>query len=83
MAVIKKRADFYNSDEGVRAATELHTMVSDSVYMTTPTYSANSTLYPDNSVTFVEKHMKFLSEHQDVNISQYMSNLRLMTRIRR
>lgn len=83
MPTIKKRADFYTSEEGQLVATELGTMVSDSVYMTTPTYSANSTLYPDNVITFVEKHMKFLSEHQEVNISQYMSNLRLMSRIRR
>ena len=83
MPTIKKRADFYKSEEGEQVATELRTMVSDSIYMTTPTYSANTTLYPGNVVTFVEKHMKFLSEHQEVNITQYMSNLRLMSRIRR
>lgn len=83
MPTIKKRADFYKSEEGEQVATELRTMVSDSIYMTTPTYSANSTLYPDNQVSFVEKHMKFLSEHQEVNINQYLSNLRLMSRIRR
>lgn len=83
MPTPKKRADFYESEDGERVREALSTMVSDSIYMTNATYSANSALYPDNLVTFVEKHMKFLSEHQEVNINQYLSNLRLMSRIRR
>lgn len=44
-------------------------------------YSANSTLYPDNQIPFVEKHIAYLMDHPKVDYSQYLANLRLMLKI--
>jgi hypothetical protein len=55
-------------------------MVENGAYHTVSSYSANATNYPDHVISFVDKHMKYLSEHQAVNVDHYLSNLRLMTR---
>jgi hypothetical protein len=60
----------------------LRLMENDLTYQTDSGYSSNESLYPDNNITFVEKHMNYLTEHRNVNPEQYLSNLRLMTRIR-
>jgi len=46
-------------------------------------YSANSELYPDNQIPFVEKHIAYLMSHPKVVPEQYLSNLRLMLKVRR
>jgi hypothetical protein len=60
----------------------LHSMELDSTYKTDSGYSSNEDLYPDNNIPFIEKHVHYLREHRNVNPEQYLSNLRLMTRIR-
>jgi hypothetical protein len=60
----------------------LAVMEKDLTYQTDSGYSSNESLYPDNNVPFIEKHMNYLAEHKNVNPEQYLSNLRLMTRIR-
>lgn len=40
-------------------------------------YTANTKLYPDSQVPFVEKHIAYLMEHPGLNPEQYLSNLRL------
>lgn len=42
------------------------------------TYSANTDLYPDNQMPFVDKHYDYLLKHPDVDPDQYLANLRLM-----
>lgn len=79
----KKRVDFYNSAEGVETKQALQAMLSDTNYHTSATYSANSELHEDNLISFVEKHMTYLDQHPTVDARSYVSNLRLMTRIRR
>jgi hypothetical protein len=43
--------------------------------------------YPDNTVDgklgFVDKHLKYLSTHKLVSLTGYISNLKLMTRIKK
>jgi len=46
-------------------------------------YSANSDLYPDNQIPFVEKHLAYLMDHPKVDYTQYLANLRLMLKVRR
>jgi hypothetical protein len=60
----------------------LRTMEQDDAYYTESSYCANSTLYPDNRMPFVAKHLAYLKSHGSVNPEQYISNLKLMTRIR-
>jgi hypothetical protein len=82
MSTFKKRINFPESEEGIRTKQELRLMVTDMSYTTESGYNANVLLYPDNDISFVDKHMRYLSEHQNVNPQQYLSNLRLMTRVR-
>lgn len=45
-------------------------------------YSANSELYPDGQIPFVDKHIAYLMDHPRVDYNQYLSNLRLMLKVR-
>ena len=75
-AVIKRLAD-----GEVRQKLEL--MELDPVLNTAATYSANTTLYPDHQIPFVDKHIAYLMTHPKVDCTQYLANLRLMLKIRR
>lgn len=82
MPVIKKRTNFAISEEGIATKQMLQSMEADAGFNTTGGYSADTSTYPDNKIPFVDKHMKYLSEHQAVDLQHYLSNLRLMTRIK-
>ncbi len=82
MSSFKKKINFFESEEGKKTKQALVKMASDNGYTTESSYNANELLYPGNDMTFVEKHMHYLSVHQKVNPEQYLSNLRLMTRVR-
>lgn len=76
-----KKSSFNNEQEIADTRALLLAMVEDGGFNTTGSYSANSTLYPDNVIPFVDKHIQYLSTHT-LNPHQYLSNLRLMTKIR-
>lgn len=48
-------------------------------YNTASTYSPTA---HEGNLTFIEKHMDYLSTHLNVDTSQYVSNLRLITKVR-
>lgn len=79
---IKRRNDFVSSELGIEAIGLLKAMILDTSYNTNPSYSINTELYPDNLMPFFDKHVEFLSNHNEINPLLYISNLRLMTRIR-
>ncbi|HMS49906.1 MAG TPA: hypothetical protein PKA02_00505 [Candidatus Saccharibacteria bacterium] len=82
MPVLKKRVNFTESAEGIWARQTLERLVADSAYNTDSTYSTDAELYPGNLIPFVEKHMNNLNSHPDLDATQYIANIRLMTRIR-
>lgn len=82
MALTKKRSNFFDSQEGLETKEALAEMHANKGYNTNSDYSTNQDKYPDNRIPFVDKHMKYLSENQSINIKHYLSNLRLMTRIK-
>lgn len=45
-------------------------------------YSPTAIDWPDNFVPFVEHHLAYLRDHKHVNPEHYLSNLRLMLKIR-
>ena len=83
MPTYKKKIDFITSDEGIITAELLRLMVLDEAFATEPSFSADSQTYPDNLIPFIDKHMMYLRSHPNTNPIQYISNLRLMTRLRR
>ncbi len=82
MPTLKKKINFLESEEGARFKQALRLMASDSSYNTDSSYIANGTEYPDNLIPFVDKHMNYLNTHPSIDPDQYLSNLRLMMRIR-
>lgn len=82
MPTIRRKSDFFDSEEGIRVRQALIDMESDNDFNTEAGYSANTEVYANNRIPFVDKHMKYLSENQAVDLNQYLSNLRLMTRIK-
>lgn len=78
----KKRPNFFESAEGLAIKETLMAMAADVTYHTLSTYSANGLLYPDNQISFVDKHMEYLRTHPATDPQHYLSNLRLMTRIK-
>lgn len=77
-----KKVNFYDTEEAASAKKKLLVMVDDTTYNTESSYSANLDTYPDNRIPFVDKHMSYLKAHPAIQPDQYISNLRLMTRIR-
>ena len=82
MSTGTKKNSFFNAEERAKIEETLRLMATDLAYNTKSSYSANSDLHPDNLVNFVDKHMSYLTSHPSVDPNHYVSNLRLMTRIR-
>lgn len=82
MAKHKRASDFFETAEGIAFTEKLKHMAQDPAFHTPATYSSNSDLHPDNTVSFVEKHSNYIQKHPKVDPQQYLSNLRVMTRVR-
>lgn len=82
MSANSKRIDFLATEEGIVFIQSLRGMMSDATYNTQAGYSSNKELYPDNSIPFDEQHVEYIASHPAVNPQHYLSNLRIMTRIR-
>ena len=76
MVLSGKAQKFLASSQASEVRRELEHMVNDSRYNTRSTYSSLAQGY----VPFVDKHIKYLSLHLDIDPAQYLSNLKLMTR---
>jgi len=79
-AKTQRAQEFLQSEEGVAAYDELLKMVGDTSYNTTSTFSPAA---ENGNLLFVDKHMNYLCTHLGVNTNQYLSNLRLITKVRR
>lgn len=67
---------FSESERGVLLREELMKMTQSEDYNTLTSYS---TVDP-NGMSFVEKHMKYMSQYPSLNCEQYISNLKLMSK---
>lgn len=83
MVASQKTRDFLSSKIGLETREKLRAMQSDATFSTADSYTPNTTMYPDNVLSFVDKHMDYLSTHLEVNVQTYLANLRLKTRVRR
>ncbi len=82
MAAPKTRKDFLMSEEGKVIKLKLQDMTIDNQYNTPPSYNSNAVLYPDNLISFVDKHMNYLISHPTLEAGQYIANVKLITRVR-
>lgn len=70
---------FLDSAEATEIRDILEGMMGDPEFNTKAMYSPAA----GGEVPFVEKHLEYLSQHTALNVSHYLSNLRLMTRVRK
>jgi hypothetical protein len=68
---------FFNSEEGMELRSELVRMTQSDEFATRTMYSTND----KDGLTFVDKHMRYMSLYPALNRQQYISNLKLMTKI--
>lgn len=68
---------FLDSDEAVTLREELLKMVDDPCFNTNSTYTTDSS----DRLLFVDKHMNYMSKYSNINPRQYLSNLKMKTRI--
>lgn len=80
MSFISKKQDYFDTPEGLEVKEILKSMSTDENYTTRASYSPNTEQYSDNLIPFIDKHMSYLRRHPQVNPTQYISNLRLLTR---
>ncbi len=73
---------FLQTDEGKAFQQKLQAMMEDETFTTTSSYNPNAEIYPDHSMSFVDKHIAYLCAHPGITPEQYLSNLRLKTRRR-
>ncbi len=83
MAAINKNNNFVNSEIGIDARQKLMALMRDELHNTPSTYSSNTEVYPDSLIPFVDKHMEYLRVHPNIDPQQYISNLRLMSKIKK
>lgn len=67
---------FFESDHGKQLREQLIVMAKDEAYNTRTMYSTQDA----NGLSFVEKHMKYMSQYPNLNCDQYVLNLKLMTK---
>ncbi len=79
LRINSRQQAFFDSEVATMAKTELKMMDKDPQYNTQGTFSAR---YTSNLMPFVERHMKYLSEHPKLDAQHYLSNLKLMTRVK-
>lgn len=82
MATVKKRVNFFESETGLKVQEILSRMLEDGAFNTNSSYSADTNQYPDNLIPFVDKHMHYLNTHPNIDPQHYISNLRLLTRLK-
>lgn len=76
--IINTRAkSFFKSEEGKLLRQELIRMTQNKLYNTRTTYSTCDA----NGLSFVDKHMRYMSQYPNLNYSQYVSNLKLITKL--
>ncbi|HAC56256.1 TPA: hypothetical protein DCF80_02040 [Candidatus Saccharibacteria bacterium] len=61
---------------------KLEAMVANPDMITLDAYSPDTESYPDNRISFIEQHMRYLRTHKHVDPNHYMSNLSLMIKKR-
>lgn len=79
---IRKRVYARGAAEEQEVREALRQMVLSSSYNTSPGYTADSVVYPDGLMPFVDKHMRYLDVYPKLDANVYLANLRMKTRVR-
>lgn len=77
---IKKSIQNHMSEEEIIIA--LEEMETNPDLLTVSSFRANTEIWPDNSITFIDNHLAYIKAHPSVAPRHYLSNLRLRLRKR-
>lgn len=69
---------YLKTDVAKSVCAELAAMEENPNYRTESSYSPTS----EERISFVDKHVRYLSTHQKIDYRQYLSNLKLMTKVK-
>lgn len=76
--LISTRKQFLQTDAGASAKLELLRMLKSPAYDTHVSYDATV----ERNLTFIDRHLNYLVKHPYINPLVYLSNLRVMTKIK-
>ncbi len=63
-------------------AARLNELLADPNMITLDAYSPDTESFPDNRISFVDQHLRYLRTHKNVDPANYLSNLELMIKKR-
>ena len=63
-------------------AARLNELLADPNMITLDAYSPDTEAFPDNRISFVDQHLRYLRTHKNVDPANYLSNLELMIKKR-
>lgn len=76
IAMTPSQKRFYVSERCDSAREALQNLVD------SPQYDTESSYFSSNTLDFVDRHLHYLSTHPTIELQGYISNLKLMTRVR-
>lgn len=76
------KIDYFETPDGIEIKELLLAMNSSDEYVTVDSYNPNSQMYALNAISFVEKHMEYIRKHPNLSATQYVSNLKIISRKR-
>ena len=75
--VNQRKTKYLETEEGISAKVQLEQMARSPLYNTRSSYSPSS-----DGLTFVDKHLAYLCQHNYLHADEYIGNLKLMTKQR-
>lgn len=76
MSLLSGRQEFLRSEKAVLLRQELEAMVESPMYNTATRYSVAAA-----GTQFVDNHMKYMARYLNMDHSQYILNVKLMTKV--
>lgn len=83
MSDARRKNYLVDTEEGAEVEHELRLMMLDNSFKTEAGYIANTKSYANHIIPFIDKHLAYLNNNPHVDPHHYLSNLRLMTKIRK
>ena len=72
------KVDYFETVEGQDILEQLEAMSQSETYITKESYIP----YSESLISFVNKHQEFIRKHPNTNAQHYVSNLKIMCRLR-
>ena len=71
--------EYLKTETGIRAEAELKRMAQSLAFETTELFNSRV----DSDLSFIDRHIKYLVNHPNVKATNYLMNLKVMTKVKR